>query len=142
MEISQMTLTNRKRATLVASVAGCLALTGTALAQTQPSTAAQYQAQPPTAAQQGTSNAAQPATPNQSTTAMQMPSATPSKSETAVSAFAKLDIAHRGYVTKQETAKLEGFDKAFDQADKNKDGKLTQSEFEVAWGMYSGNRGG
>jgi hypothetical protein len=126
MEISQMTLTNRKRATLVASVAGCLALTGTALAQTQPSTAAQYQAQPPTAAQQGTSNAAQPATPNQSTTAMQMPSATPSKSETAVSAFAK----------------LEGFDKAFDQADKNKDGKLTQSEFEVAWGMYSGNRGG
>ncbi|HTR58181.1 MAG TPA: hypothetical protein VMM27_08400 [Casimicrobiaceae bacterium] len=116
-----MTSSISKRATLVAGLAGCLALAGTAFAQTQPSTPA-YRA-----------------TPDKANTAMRMPAVTPSKAETATSAFAKLDAAHRGYVTKDETAKLEGFDKAFEQGDKNKDGKLTQAEFEVAWSMYTGN---
>ena len=67
-----------------------------------------------------------------------MPSAAPTKSETAPSAFQKLDTTHAGYVTKEQAAKLEGFDKAFTQADKNKDGKLSPDEFRVAWGIYTG----
>jgi hypothetical protein len=121
MEVIQMSSSISKRATLVAGLAGCMALAGTAFAQTQPSTPAH------------------PATPDMANTAMKMPSATPSKSETAASAFAKLDASHRGYITKQDTAKLEGFDKAFKQGDKNKDGKLTLSEFNVAWSTYTGN---
>ena len=54
---------------------------------------------------------------------------TPNKSETAASAFEKLDAAHAGYVTKEQAAKLDGFDKAFTQADKNKDGKLSRMEY-------------
>ena len=58
------------------------------------------------------------------------------KSGTAVSAFQKLDAAKAGYVTKEQAAKLNGFD--FTQADKNKDGELDRDEFNAAWGAYSG----
>ena len=68
-----------------------------------------------------------------------MPAAAPNKSETAPSAFQKLDTAHAGFVTKEQAAKLDGFDKAFTQADKNKDGKLSMDEFKIAWGIYTGN---
>ena len=73
-----------------------------------------------------------------SSTPTQMPSMTPNKSETAVSAFQKLDAAQAGYVTKEQAAKLDGFDKPFTQADKNNDGKLDRDEFNAAWGTYSG----
>ncbi|MGE5088030.1 MAG: EF-hand domain-containing protein [Candidatus Levyibacteriota bacterium] len=43
-------------------------------------------------------------------------------------------------MTKQETAALEGFNKAFNQADKNKDGKLSPSEFQVAWATYTASK--
>jgi Ca2+-binding EF-hand superfamily protein len=65
-----------------------------------------------------------------------MSTTAPNKSDTAVSAFQKLDAAKAGYVTKDQAAKLNGFD--FTQADKNKDGKLDRDEFNAAWGAYSG----
>ena len=46
------------------------------------------------------------------------------------------DAAKAGYVTKEQAAKIDGFD--FTQADKNKDGKLDRDEFNAAWGVYSG----
>ena len=108
-----------ERTALVATVAGCLAMAGLAFAQSQPATPAQSQ------------------TPK-STTATQMSAVTPNKSETAVSAFQKLDAAHAGYVTKEQAAKLDGFDKSFTQGDKNKDGKLDREEFNAAWAVYIG----
>ena len=69
-----------------------------------------------------------------------MPAMTPSKSETASSAFEKLDATHSGYVTKAETAKLSAFDGAFKKADTNHDGKLSHSEFNVAWADYTGRK--
>jgi Ca2+-binding EF-hand superfamily protein len=68
-----------------------------------------------------------------------MSAMTPNKSETAASAFEKLDAAHAGYVTKEQAAKLDGFDKVFTQADKDKDDKLSQEEFRAAWALYTGN---
>ena len=68
-----------------------------------------------------------------------MAAVTPSKSETAISAFEKLDAAHAGYVTKEQTAKLDAFDQVFVQADKDKDGKLNKEEFRAAWAIYTGN---
>ena len=100
---------------LVACVAGSFLLTGLAIAQSQPTPPAQTSGSNP---------------PSQASTMA------PSKSDTAVSAFQKLDATKAGYVTKEQAAKIDGFD--FTQADKNKDGKLDRDEFNAAWGMYSG----
>jgi hypothetical protein len=94
-------------------------MAGTALAQTQPATPAQAQ------------------TPSYSSSATQMSAVTPNKSETASSAFEKLDASHAGYLTKEKVAKLDGFDKAFIEADKDKDGKLNRDEFQAAWAIYT-----
>ena len=110
-----------RRTTLAAAVLGCMALAGTGFAQT-------YGA-PPSASK---------SSPPQSASEMKTPSAIPSKSESAASAFEKLDTTHSGYVTKAQTAKLEGFDTAFEKADVNHNGKLDQSEFSVAWRAYTG----
>ncbi|HUJ85766.1 MAG TPA: BON domain-containing protein [Burkholderiales bacterium] len=50
--------------------------------------------------------------------------------------FAALDANHDGYLSKAETAKLEGFGKAFDEADANHDGKLDRDEFVKAGAIY------
>ena len=113
------------RTALVATVVTCLGMTGLAVAQSQPASPAQ--SQPTTPAQTQTSGSNPPS---------QMSTMAPSKSDTAVSAFQKLDEAKAGYVTKEQAAKLSGFD--FTQADKNKDGKLDRDEFNAAWGVYSG----
>jgi len=105
-----------QRNSLIAIVAG-FALAGVAAAQSQPATPAQAQ-------------------PNGSNPPSQTSPMAPGKSDTAVSAFQKLDTAKAGYVTKEQAAKLNGFD--FTQADKNKDGKLDRDEFNAAWGVYSG----
>ena len=104
-----------RRNSIVAIVAG-FALASVAVAQTQPATPAQSQK-------------------SESNPPSQMSTTAPSKSDTAVSAFQKLDAAKAGYVTKEQAAKLNGFD--FTQADKNKDGKLDRDEFNAAWGVYS-----
>ena len=109
-----------ERSALAATVAGCLAMAGLAFGQSQYTTPAQSP------------------TPSASTP-KQMPAITPNKSETAPSAFEKLDAAHAGYVTKEQAAKLDGFDKVFTQADTNKDGKLDRDEFKSAWATYTGN---
>jgi EF hand len=114
-----MSRSDLKRMTLVATAAGCIALAGTAFAQMQPATPAKQ------------------VTPSNPAASTQMQPGTPKKSEPASLAFKQLDVSHRGYVTKQETAALQGFDKAFNHADKNKDGKLSPAEFKVAWAAYA-----
>jgi hypothetical protein len=64
---------------------------------------------------------------------------TPSRAELPGSAFTKLDAASRGYVTLEDVRQLDGFESAFRQADQNGDGRLNASEFNSAWGTYTGN---
>lgn len=116
-----MFIPHDKGTRLIATIAICLAMAGTALAQTQPATPAK------------------PQTPSYSSPGIQMSAVIPNKSETASSAFEKLDSSHVGYVTKEQVAKLDGFEKVFMQADKDKDGKLNQDEFKAAWAIYTGN---
>jgi Ca2+-binding EF-hand superfamily protein len=63
----------------------------------------------------------------------------PSKAETADSAFKKLDAADKGYVTRDDAKSVEGFDRTFQSADANHDGKLTGDEFKKAWTTFTGN---
>jgi len=136
----------RNRTMLVATVAGCLAMAGPTFAQTQsatpsppanPSSAIQS-ATPPPPANPIQSTAPTPmANPGLASSPIQMPGAIPSKSETLGSAFEKLSSSHL-YVTRDEAGKLDGFDRAFAEADRDKDGKLSQEEFAVAWAIYTG----
>ena len=116
-----MTLSTIRRTTLAGALLSCVALAGTSFAQTY-----------------GTPPSASKSSPPQSASEMKTPSAIPSKSESAASAFDKLDTTHSGYVTKAQTAKLEGFDAAFAKADTNHNGKLSRSQFEIAWNAYTG----
>ena len=114
-----MLRTFHKRGILVAALAALTA--GSVLAQTQPATPG-----------------ATPApTPGVSGSPIQMPSVIPSKSETAPSAFEKLAMS-RSFVTKEDAGKLDGFARAFSDADRDKDGKLNPDEFAVAWAIYTG----
>jgi hypothetical protein len=126
-----------KHGMIAAAVAGSLCLAGI------------VNAQAPSAATPATPNpsAAAPASPPGSTTMqspslaaspIQMPSAVPNKAETAPSAFDKLATSGATSVSKQETDKLVGFDRAFTEADRDKDGKLTKDEFNLAWAIYTG----
>jgi hypothetical protein len=86
-----------------------------------------------TPAKEGT--AAPPTTPMTSpTTPMAAPSAAqnvPARTEPADAAFRTLDANNRGYLAKSDVAAISGF--SFEQADTNKDGKLTKDEFAKAW---------
>ena len=55
----------------------------------------------------------------------------PSRSEPADSAYRSLDAANRGYLQKGDVQGLSGF--SFDDADTNKDGRLSKEEFSKAW---------
>jgi Ca2+-binding EF-hand superfamily protein len=61
----------------------------------------------------------------------------PSKQEIPAMAFDKLDPGKRGFVTRADVANLPGFESAFQQADENNDGRLSQDEFARAWEIYS-----
>jgi hypothetical protein len=61
----------------------------------------------------------------------------PSKQEIPAMAFDKLDPGKRGFVTRADVAHLPGFESAFQQADENNDGRLSQDEFARAWAIYS-----
>jgi hypothetical protein len=63
----------------------------------------------------------------------------PGKTETPDSAFRKLDPNTKGYVNREDTTQLPGFNTAFQRADADKDGKLSPSEFNQAWAIYSGS---
>ena len=51
--------------------------------------------------------------------------------------FRSLDKNGDGYLTKDEVSHLRGYDKAFDEADDNHDGKLSPDEFIKAESIYS-----
>jgi hypothetical protein len=76
--------------------------------------------------------------PNLATSPIQMPTVVPSKAETASSAFGKLATSGSTFVTKEQADRLEGFDRAFSDADRDKDGKLSRDEFNAAWAIYTG----
>lgn len=63
------------------------------------------------------------------------PAAAPSRSESARAAFDKLDREKLGYVTPNDIVQLPGKPN-FDDADRNKDGKLSFAEFETLWNKY------
>ena len=69
---------------------------------------------------------------------IQMPTVIPNKAETASSAFEKLAPSGSTFVTKEQAGRLEGFDRAFSDADRDKDGKLSRDEFNAAWAIYTG----
>jgi len=46
--------------------------------------------------------------------------------------FKKFDTNQDGYLSREETRKIRGFDKAFSEADDNRDGKLDAAEFTKA----------
>jgi hyperosmotically inducible protein len=50
--------------------------------------------------------------------------------------FTKLDTDRDGYVSREETRKIRGFDKAFNEADDNRDGKLDAAEFAKAQAIH------
>ena len=66
------------------------------------------------------------------------PSAVPSRAETAASAFEKLAQSGSTFVTRNESDKIDGFDRAFTEADRDRDGKLSKDEFTTAWAIYTG----
>jgi hypothetical protein len=76
--------------------------------------------------------------PAESTDPAELPNVVPSKLENADSAFAKLDIGKKGYLTDDDTRVLTGFDRVFQAHDKDSDGKLTPEEFMKSWEAYTG----
>jgi hypothetical protein len=76
--------------------------------------------------------------PNLAASPIQMPTVIPSKAETASSAFEKLAASGSTFVTKEQADRLDGFDRAFRDADRDKDGKLSKDEFNAAWAIYTG----
>ncbi|HEY2817863.1 MAG TPA: EF-hand domain-containing protein [Casimicrobiaceae bacterium] len=63
----------------------------------------------------------------------------PSTSETSDSAFKKLDASNKGYVTRDDAKSVSGFDRTFQTADVDHDGKLSSDEFKKAWSSFTGN---
>ena len=129
-------------------VSGALGFAGQGLAQSPSGdqSGAQTKTRPPAAAADTGSYGATPGAPsgqsmNPSGTGS-MSSANvipPNKSETADSAFKKLDASNKGYVTRDDAKSVSGFDRAFQAADADHDGKLSNNEFKKAWSSFTGN---
>jgi Ca2+-binding EF-hand superfamily protein len=66
----------------------------------------------------------------------------PSKAELPDAAFKKLDAGGKGYVAREDVKGLSGFDKSFQLADANNDGRLNRAEFDKAWANYTGRKEG
>ena len=105
-----------------------LTINGFVIAQTPALTAPNNSAGEPNKPPEGTKPAVMAPAPG--TTA-----AAPLRTEPARAAFDKLDREKLGYVTLNDIVQLRG--KAdFDDADRNKDGKLSFTEFETLWNKY------
>lgn len=89
-------------------------------------------------AQGGTPGAEQPVvSPLPSTTPPEIiKPARMSEPMSADAVFNELDLSRRGYVTRQETRDLIGFDEAFRAVDTKGRGKLTRAQFRKAWALY------
>ena len=120
---------HRKHAVLAIAIAGAVGFAGAGFAQYQ-------QAQPPTTRPAAADT--KPATYKAMTTDTKP--IVPNRSETSDSAFKKLDPGNKGYVAKENTRELSGFDQAFQQNDANHDGRLSSDEFQKAWMSYTGNK--
>jgi len=59
------------------------------------------------------------------------------RGDNAPTAFRALDPMNRGYVTRADADKLDGFIGWFDNADTDRDGRLTPEEFQNAWKSYA-----
>lgn len=125
-----MTITWKKASPLLvtAFLSAGFALAGVAAA-------AGTSAPPPGSTAQPATNASKPTAP-----AMETKVAAPSKAEAPDTAFHKLDMGSKGYVTKDDAKSLSGFEKAFQDNDNNHDGKLSSDEFRKAWAEFSGNK--
>jgi hypothetical protein len=60
----------------------------------------------------------------------------PSRSDSAQAAFHALDPMNRGFVTRADTDRIDGF-QGFDNADTDRDGHLTPEEFQNAWKRFA-----
>ena len=123
--MSNIRFTKRQSLWASLSMAGLLALGGNALAASDNTTGST----PAT----GMSHETTPTPSSESARA-----GVPSKSEMADSAFKKLDASGKGYVAKNDTKSLDGFDKIFDKVDSKHTGKLTYPQFRQAWQQYAG----
>ena len=113
----------------------------TATASTTPSQANATTSTTPSQAN-ATSQASAMTSPSSATTQALMSEKPiiPSKAEMPDAAFKKLDAAGKGYVSKEDTKGLSGFDRSFELADANHDGKLDASEFNKAWESFTGRK--
>jgi hypothetical protein len=125
-----MTITSKQTSSLLVAgfLSAGLAYAGIANAADTPAGAP-----PPT-------STANPPASNAGKSIMDTKVAAPSKAESPDTAFRKLDASGKGYVTKDDTKALSGFEKAFQDNDANHDGKLTADEFKKAWSEFSGNK--
>ena len=76
--------------------------------------------------------------PTESTDPAELPTVVPSKQENADSAFAKLDIGKKGYLTLADTKVLSGFERVFQTTDTDHNNRLTPEEFIPGWEAYTG----
>jgi hypothetical protein len=105
-----------------------LSVGGFAIAQTPALTAPNNSAGEPNKPPEGTKPAVTAPAPGPT-------AAAPSRTESARTAFDKLDREKLGYLTPKDIVQPPG--KAnFDDADRNKDGKLSFAEFETLWNKY------
>ena len=63
---------------------------------------------------------------------------TPTPFEPPEHVFNRLDANRTGYLTREQLGTLERF--PFDQADLDRDGRLSPAEFSRAWGAWTTNR--
>lgn len=66
----------------------------------------------------------------------------PEKAMPAYPEFSKLDTNRDGFLSRDETRKITGFDKAFKEADDDRDGKLDAAEFTKAQAIHDRVRAG